>query len=180
MLDPDLGWLIIGAMSLLLFTAAWHKWRAPREFELNLGAYQVLPARTVPALSRVIPALEAVVAAALLLPATRSAAAWGGVALLLLYAGGIAVNLRRGRTDVDCGCAGPGERRPIASWMVARNLLLAAALIGASFGWTSRPAGIVDSLSVGAALVVVSLLYASMERLLGQIAPRASLGRRPS
>ena len=46
--------------------------------------------------------------------------------LLALYAGAMAVNLARGRRDLDCGCAGPGVRRPVGEGLLIRNGALIA------------------------------------------------------
>ena len=114
MLDPVFGIVPAAAMALLLLAAAWHKWRARAEFSAVLAAYRLLPRRMLPLAAWLTPTLETAIAAGLLARATRPAAALLGCALLLAYAGAIAVNLRRGRRDLDCGCSGPYDRRPVA------------------------------------------------------------------
>ena len=128
MIDPAIGTLLSGAFALLFASAAFHKARHFAHFAAVFRAYRLVP----PALplAALVPMLELSVAAGLLLPVARPAAAVTGAALLLLYATAIGVNLRRGRHDLSCGCGGPDERRPIAAWMVVRNLLLAALLRG--------------------------------------------------
>ena len=61
------------------------------------------------------------------------------MALLLTYAIAIAINLARGRRDLDCGCAGPNERRPIAAWMVWRNVGIAILLAAVLLPWSAAP-----------------------------------------
>jgi hypothetical protein len=180
MLDPDIGVLIIAGMAILLTSASLHKWRALPEFEWVLAAYQLVPGWWLVPLARLLPALEFAIAAGLALPATRPWSALAGAALLLAYAGGIAINLRRKRLDLDCGCAGPGARQPIAPWMVVRNVLLAVLLTCAAAPWATRPLALPDCLTIGGGLAVVMLLYLAIDRLLGQVVPRGAALRRPS
>lgn len=177
MIDPAIGTLIAGALALLFASAAVHKLQDLATFSASFRAYRVLPWAGL--LGRLVPLAEGLIAAALLLPATRSAGALAAVALLLAYALALSVNLARGRTDLSCGCGGVNERRPIAAWMVWRNLALA--LLGALLllAPAERPLAAVDFLTVGAGIVVATLLYMSLERLLGEVAARrAAWGER--
>jgi len=177
MLDPGIGFVLTVGFVLLFAHAAAGKWRSVSEFSAVLANYRLLPARLVGACALLVPALESVVALLLLAPATRPAAATLGVALLLAYATAIAVNLRRGRFDLDCGCAGPADRRPIAGWMVWRNLLLVAALASVAAQWSPRELGWTDLLTVAGGVAVLALLYVAVDRLLGQVLPRAAVLR---
>ncbi len=97
--------------------------------------------------------------------------------MLLAYALAIGINLRRGRADLDCGCAVRQQRRPIARWMVLRNALLAAVLGAAAAPWDSRPLGAVDALTVIGGVAIAAFVYVAVDRLLGELAPRAALLR---
>jgi hypothetical protein len=173
MLDPAVGTLLALLFALLFAGAALHKARAPRQFADVLAAYRVLPAAAVRA-AALVPLLELTVALGLLVPAVRPGAAVAGALLLLLYAAAIAVNLRRGRLELACGCGGADERRPIAAWMVVRNLLLALLLGSLVLPWQVRPLAAADLVTVVGGLAVASLLYASLERLLSRIAPQGA------
>lgn len=177
MIDPAIGTLLCGAFALLFASAALHKARDFAVFAQLLHAYRVLPAG-VP-LAAAVPALELAAGVGLLLPPARSAAALGGAALLVLYALAIALNLQRGRRDLACGCGGANERRPIAAWMVWRNLLLAAVLAGLALPWATRALQAVDVLTVAAGITVAALLYMSTDRLLGRVAPRTAFWEAP-
>ncbi|MCC7464125.1 MAG: methylamine utilization protein MauE [Gammaproteobacteria bacterium] len=177
MLDPGIGRMLLGALALLFAHAAWHKWRALAHFGAQLAAYRLLPAWLLGMATLGIPLVEAGIALALLAPATRAAAAASGAALLLGYAVAMGINLGRGRRDLDCGCAGPAERRPIAAWMVWRNILLGAVLLAVSQPWAARTLGPTDWLTIGGGLSVLVLLYAALERLLGQVLPRSAVLR---
>jgi hypothetical protein len=173
-LDPGVGLLLVAAFALLFGEAGWTKARTRAEFGAVLANYDLLPGTLVAPMSYAVPALELGVAIALWFPATRGRAAMAGTVLLLAYAAAILANLARGRRDLDCGCAGPSDRRPIAPWMVARNVLLAAMLATAMLPWTARPLEAVDALTVTAGLAAAVCLYLALDRLLGVIAPRAA------
>lgn len=170
MLDPAIGVLIIACCALLFASAALHKLRDRAHFTEVLRAYRVLPEGAV-ALAPLVPLAELVVAAGLLPPAARPGAALGGAALLLAYAAAIAVNLRRGRRELACGCGGPDDARPIAPWMVVRNLVLALLLALTLLPWEARAWLPTDGLTVGAGSAVATLLYACLDRLLGRATP---------
>ncbi len=123
MMDPVIHWLLALSLALLWLAAGWHKLRNPGRFADVLAAYDILPRGPALIAGGVLPWLECALAVALLLPVSRSWAALSGAVLLTLYAGALALNLRRGRTDFDCGCNGAGNTPP--AWrLVWRNLLL--------------------------------------------------------
>jgi hypothetical protein len=173
-LDPGIGYVLVIALALLFANAAWHKWRALAQFGGALAAYRLFPRPLLGLLRLAVPAGETAVALLLLPAATRPWAGATGAALLLAYAGAMAINLGRGRHDLDCGCTGPAERRPIAAWMVWRNGLLAALLLAGGLPWATRPLTATDLVTVGGGLLVVALLYAALDQLLGQIMPRTA------
>lgn len=123
MMDPAIHWLLALSLALLWLAAGWHKLRNPGHFATVVAAYDILPRGPAVIAGSVLPWLECALAVALLLPCSRSWAALSGAALLTLYAGALALNLGRGRTDFDCGCNG-GGRTPLAWRLVWRNLLL--------------------------------------------------------
>jgi hypothetical protein len=136
----------------------------------------VLPS-ALAGISPLVPILELTVAATLLAGPVRTAAAAAGVALLFTYAVAIGINLARGRRDLNCGCGGPNDRRPIAAWMVWRNLILAALLGATLLPWGSRPMGAADALTIGAGTAVAALLYISLDSLLGRLMPQTAAWR---
>jgi len=96
----------------------------------------------------------------------RTLAVWTGVALLLAYAVAIAINLARGRRDLDCGCAGPNDRRPISAWMVWRNVGMAILLAAALLPWSDRALVLTDGVTVGFGTACCALVYLCLDRLL--------------
>jgi methylamine utilization protein MauE len=179
MLDPAVGALLAGAFALLFVSAAFHKFTDPAVFGQVLRAYRLVP-EPLAAFSLSVPLLEVAIGVSLLVSAMRASVAAAGALLLTFYALAIAINLARGRRHVSCGCGGPNDRRPIALWMVFRNLALAALLALVRLPWSARPTGWADALTIGAGTVVAALLYLSLDTLLGRIAVlRAASGVRP-
>lgn len=174
MLDPAIAALLAASFALLFGAAALHKLRDPRRFADLFAAYRVVP-EGLALLGLLIPAAELLLAAALLFTGSRHAAAAGGALLLCLYAAAMALNLARGRRDLSCGCGGPNDRRPIAAWMVVRNVLLAAALAALLLPQTPRPFAAADVLTVGGGTAVAALLYMSLDQLLGRLGPHGPL-----
>jgi hypothetical protein len=172
-LDPALGLLIVAGCALLFAAAAVHKLRSPAHFTEVFAAYAVLPAAVARAAAPLVPWVELTAAAALIWAPGRRAGIAAAIGLLLAYALAIAVNLRRGRRTLDCGCGPASHARPIAAWMVWRNLLLALAAAAAILPWSMRGIGPTDWLTVGGALAALTVLYLALDRLLGDIAPRA-------
>jgi hypothetical protein len=173
MIDPVVGYWIVIGVALLLAGAAVHKLRDRQRFTEILVAYRVLPQALAQRSAGLIPCLE-LAAAALLGWSLRGhpLAALPAISLLVLYALGLSVNLARGRYDLDCGCEWAGGRRPIASWMVWRNALLALALASSLLPWSPRVFTSADGLLLASGLVVAAILYAGIDRLLGEIVPK--------
>jgi hypothetical protein len=114
----------------------------------------------------------------LLVPTTRSEAATVAVALLLLFAAAMAINLRRGRSDIDCGCFVGLMRQRIDWVLVHRNLVLAA---GGAFLILAEPMArgltFLDWVTIAAATGSLAFLYAAVGRLFGR-APITLTGAR--
>lgn len=164
-IDPAIACLIVAGGSLLFFMAAIHKLRDLQRFREVFAAYRLLPLAVARGSAPVVPALELAVAVGLLFDNLRGLALTTGAAMLLAYAVAIAVNLARGRRDLDCGCAGPNNRRPIAAWMVRRNAGIAVVLVAAALPWIDRPLVWTDGVTVGFGTAACALLYLCFDRL---------------
>ena len=176
MIDPAIGALLAGALALLFVSAALHKLRNPGRFAELFRAYRLLP-EGLTRLWWLVPVLELTTGAGLLAGRSRAGACAAGAALLLGYATAMAINLQRGRRDLACGCGGADERRAIAEWMVWRNVILAGLLGAMLLPWRARAMTGADALTIGAGTAVASLLYMSVDRLLGRVAPATALLR---
>lgn len=165
-LDPVVLVILRAGLAALLAWSALHKLRDVGAFRSALEGYALLPPLwTVPAGAALI-AVEVGLAAALCLPRVGGAAAFGAAALLGLYAAAMAVNLVRGRRDIDCGCGGPAGAQPIGGALVARNALLAAAALASLLPVRWRSLTWIDGLTMVGAVVTLSMLYVAVDGLL--------------
>lgn len=162
--DPVIHLLLRLALATLFAAAAAHKLRDLGAFAATLRNYRLLPGAAAPVLAPLFAAVEIVLALALL--AGFGWAPLAAAALLLLYSGAIAVNLGRGRRDVDCGCLGPRRRQPLSEWLLARNALLVAAALCLRVPERARPLHWADAVTLVAALVFVSICWVSANLLL--------------
>jgi hypothetical protein len=167
-IDPAIAALVVACTALLFAAAAIHKLRDLRRFDEIFAAYGLLPLAARLRLSRAVPLLEAFVAVGLVLDVSRNAAARVGIVLLFAYAGAITVNLIRGRRELACGCGGPDDRRPIAPWMVWRNILFAIVLFPVMLPPGLRPLELTDMVTIGFGTATCALVYLCLDRLLGR------------
>jgi uncharacterized membrane protein YphA (DoxX/SURF4 family) len=111
-------------LSVILIRAALHKFRDRKNFEAELKAYQLLPESFLSIAAVVLFFTEALTALMLLnvdwkFPVLIAAF------LLFTYSLAMAINLLKGRIDIDCGCTGPSGAKKTISWpLVFRNLVL--------------------------------------------------------
>lgn len=169
MLDPIALRIISIGFGLLLLLASIHKLSDIGRFRAVLADYRLLPLAAVPAVALVLPAAEALLGLAWLFAASASAAAVSTAALLGLYTAGIAVNLLRGRVHISCGCgfgrsSGTGDA---LSWgLVLRNGILVASALLATLPVSARSIGVLDYVTLIAALLAVVLLFAATNQLI--------------
>lgn len=121
--DPVLAGAFIILFAVLFAGAAWHKLGAFGAWRGALGAYRLLPSSLSGPVAVGMPVVEAAIAVALLVPASRAVAFVAAGIALLVYAVAMAAALARGITDIDCGCGGPGQR--VSRPLVVRNGVLA-------------------------------------------------------
>lgn len=150
----------------LFASAAWTKLRAPLRMAGVIDNYRLLPFYASQALVRLLAGIELITAFAVLLPSTRQ---WGAVAaaiLLMIYAGAIAINLVRGRTDIDCGCTSTKERKIIGPSLLWRNAVLIVIACIAALPLAERPLAGLDYLVAILTTAFIIVLYQIVERLL--------------
>ena len=155
--------ILIGALFL---TSGFGKLRNFATFHGAVENYQLLPAVVVAPATILILAAEIVGGglAALGLVIGSQVGLVIIAAMLLLYAGAMALNLARGRRNIDCGCAGFGGKRDGLDWsLVVRNLALASvAAFAAVAPFDSRTLTALDWFSLLGALMSFPLLYIAM------------------
>jgi uncharacterized membrane protein YphA (DoxX/SURF4 family) len=165
-IDPVIAWSLRLGLALLFAAAAWHKVTDRRRFKATVSAYEVLPTRTSSMLSWGVPLAEGAVAIGLVYPPTVRAAAVAACSMLLLYTGAIAINLARGRREIDCGCFASRAVTPLNGALIARNAGLIAATCALLLPIRMRPLVWVDGLTLLTALTTLILLWATAQRLL--------------
>ncbi|HUN75278.1 MAG TPA: MauE/DoxX family redox-associated membrane protein [Steroidobacteraceae bacterium] len=165
-IDPVPALILSLALAGLWAAAGLHKLLDLRAFSDALSAYALLPRRAAPIVARALPLVEIGVACGILLSATRSAAGLASALLLGAYALAIAVNLRRGRRQLDCGCVGFGARTSLSVALLWRNGALLLVSLAAGF----LPRGVrtldwIDVFTVAAGVAAAALLYAVADAL---------------
>lgn len=111
-------------LSYLFVVGGWQKFADTTYFQQLISDYRILPGGWSAWIARSLPLVELGAGLALLIPATRMLALAVVTLLLTGYTAAIALNIARGRRDLNCGCAGPGQEQTISGWLLGRNLLL--------------------------------------------------------
>lgn len=161
-------------VALIFLAAALSKLRHRVLLDGVVANYRLLPPGLVRPVALLLPPLELAVAALLLAaplagstPLTMISA--GAAQLLLLaFAAAMAINLRRGRGAIDCGCGQSALRQELRWALVVRNGLLAAVLLPALVPHAADPPASVSGAGAG---LVFFLLYLSFNTVLALTHP---------
>jgi hypothetical protein len=165
-MDPLLELTAAWSLAVLFAASTAHKLAALGEWPGVVRNYRVLPqALAVPAAGILLIA-GALTAAALFWPGTRRLGALAAAAQLILFAAAMAINLRRGRSSIDCGCFGSRLRQGISAWMVARNLALAMLALGLLLPARPRELSVLDIATAVAVVATLSFLYPVLDVVL--------------
>jgi putative oxidoreductase len=109
--------IVLGAIFIV---AGSSKIGHPSLFAAEIAGFRILPQVVIAPLALVLPYLEVLLGAYLILGLFTRAAAWIAVVLLALFDGAIASAVVRGMT-VNCGCFGPNDTT-VTTWSeVARD-----------------------------------------------------------
>ena len=111
-------------LSYLFVVGGCQKLGDPANFQHVVSDYKIFQETWSPLLARLLPFIEVCAGLALLVPVVRGTALVLLAALLATYTAAIAINIFRGRLDIDCGCAGPGQEQTISTWLLGRNTVL--------------------------------------------------------
>lgn len=169
MLDPALELVLRAALALLLGTGAIQKARDLASFRTAIAGYELLPERAAAAAALAFTGVESLLALALFVPAgfgVRDGSLVAAALLFALYGAAIAINLVRGRREIDCGCSGPAARIPLSGWLVARNVLLVGVALVCLSDPTDRTLVGVDVLTIPAAIALLALAWTALHGLL--------------
>ena len=96
-----------------------------------IANYRLLPEALVMPTAWLLPPVEVALGLWLLSGVARPLSAAAAMLLFALFAAAMAINLRRGRGHIDCGCNSTFLRQELRWTLVARNLVLAALLLPA-------------------------------------------------
>jgi hypothetical protein len=130
----EVGLAIRVLAALVFLTAAYGKLQHWNAFLGVIANYRLLPEALVAPVAVMLPPVEAVIGAMLLLdvPFWPEVLAAG---LLMLFALAMGINILRGRRHIDCGCFQSALKQTLSWTLVLRNialsLLLGAALLAA-------------------------------------------------
>ena len=129
-IDPVVGLTCRLLAAVIFGSAALGKVRDFARFTGVLRDYQILPAWCVVPAAAIVIATEAFITLSIWYPPLRALVVGVSVSLLASYALAIALNLWRGRREIDCGCSfggiGEGGTGEPISWVLPfRNGLLA-------------------------------------------------------
>lgn len=148
------GRICVGLVFLLAAIQKVMHWRVLPGVIAN---YRLLPRWTELPAAALLPPAEAILAILLLSAQLRPWPSLTAMALLALFAVAMAINVRRGRTDIDCGCGETFLRQALNWVLVARNAALAAFLLPSLL--VTAPMAMSLTLSAAAAGLGLFLLY---------------------
>lgn len=166
-LDPVVMIALSLMLSYVVVDAGLHKLRNPRHYAAVIDDYRVLPQGSGAFAVWVTGAVEIGAGVAILLPPLHRAGLALAAALLLAYFAAMALNLLRGRREIDCGCGAPGRAQGLSAGLLVRNagLALAALVLGVAQP-LARGIGWFDWLVAIAAALASILIYLSASLLL--------------
>jgi hypothetical protein len=158
-MDPLLELTVAWALAVLFAASTAHKLVALTEWPGVVRNYRLLPEAFTTTFAGALLIAGALTAAALLWPAARRVGACAAAAQLLVFAAAIAINLRRGRRSIDCGCFGSRLREGLSPWLVARNLILALLALGLLLPGRARELSALDIATALAVVATLAFLY---------------------
>ncbi len=168
--DPLIVLIASGVLIAVFVRALWHKLGDYPVFKALFADYEIVPRNLVAPVALILVLAEIALVVGLVIPATRQASAIAAIVLLAVYGLAIAVNLRRGRYTIECGCGGSGQG---LSWfLVARNAILAGVAVMALASPAPRPISVVDAVVLGLSVVTIWLLILATEQVAANDAHR--------
>ncbi len=165
-LDPAWSWTAALALAAVFAGSAAIKFADLGLFQAALENYRLLPRPLPRPASYLIPALETAAAASLMIIPIRPWAAELALALLVTFSAAIAINLLRGRREIDCGCFGSALQQPLSGALLARNAALAALAVIALVPAGTRPLAALDLATVAGGGLSLALLYVAANFML--------------
>jgi uncharacterized membrane protein YphA (DoxX/SURF4 family) len=162
LLLQDIARLTLG---IIFVQSSVAKWRDMASFGAILRDYGVLPRGLVGLFAWAVPIGEVITGLLLIAPIPAIAGSALGLLLLIAVTSAVLVNLRRGRTEIECGCGGATGQR-LSYGLVWRNLVLVAGLILASTRFLPMKFDFVSGSTLLLATGLFVLLYFAVNQLL--------------
>ena len=137
-----------------------------------IANYRLLPRWAAMPAAMVLPPLELTVAVFLLCAPAAPWAALAGIALLMLFADAMAINLLKGRAEIDCGCGQSFLKQSLRWILVSRNVVLASLLLPSLASGPLNWAVVMAGVPAGLALFLLYLLLNTLSALPRSDGPR--------
>ncbi|UUT22911.1 MauE/DoxX family redox-associated membrane protein [Pseudomonas sp. T8] len=157
--DPVLHVAVSLGLTLLLGGSALHKLRDSTRFQVVLSSYRLVPSKLLRFVASVLPLIELIAALGALMSLWIPLWASLATGLLMLYAGVLAVSVRRGTAMEDCGCHFGNQRQALSVELVWRNLLLALLAANLLYPMIERTLGWFDLAITFFALLTGAIFY---------------------
>lgn len=169
--DPVLTLAVRLTMAGVFLTGGLHQWRDRAMFAAVVEGYGLLPRPLVAPVALLLPVCEITTGLLLLWPSTGTLGAFAGLWILCGVSAAVAINLLRGRRDIDCGCGGASGDQTLSWALVARNGVLGGLLGVGALSASPRTLAVLDvCVALFAGLAALGL-YAASNQLLAN-APR--------
>ena len=160
----EVGLAIRVLLSLVFLTAAYGKLRHWTVFQGVVANYRLLPQELVAPVAYLLPPVEALLGAGLLLGLGSPWPELGAAALLLLFAWAMGLNVHRGRRHIDCGCFQSALKQSLSWKLVIRNIALSM-LLGVSLLTRTAPDDVFAVVNAGLVGGVLFIILQSLTLL---------------
>lgn len=162
-------------IGLILLQAGISKLRHRALLPGVIANYRLLPPALVAPAAILLPLAEIVIGATLI-AGLSPVPVLLAMLLLSLFAGAMAINIARGRSQIDCGCGRSQLRHPIGWPLVIRNLLLIALVAPRLL--PAPPLSALDIATASAGGIALFLAFHLLGAILALIATPAAAYRR--
>jgi hypothetical protein len=153
-------------VGLILLLAAVQKAQAWRLLAGVIANYRLLPSWAVLPAAGLLPPLELLLAVCLLSAPLEPWPELAAIALLILFAGAMAINIVRGRTHIDCGCGQAFLAQHLSGPLVVRNFVLAALLLPSLLPQGPMPmSALLSAAAAGLGFFLLYLLFNLLDAL---------------
>lgn len=153
----EAGRVCVGLVFLLAAVQKAQSWRLLPGVIAN---YRLLPGWMVSPAAGLLPLMEMALAISLLSAQLRPWPEFAAIALLMLFAAAMAINVRRGRTHIDCGCGQDFLAQHLGWALVGRNCVLAALLLPSLVATAPVPmAAALSGVAAGLGFFLLYLLF---------------------